>query len=233
MEFTKGFDAVPKTDPHDDAGPEQRGGEAGKTGPYRVRRTYPVTEVLGWWLREIVEEPEWVPVVGSLHEDSRFFGIEDLHLHADVRFLSTDQQRRAGRFLRVRRMFRPSSWHPGYQVVITQFALAGEERRFFTMRPDGTTVRRRDEKQSVERSESREWGLAQLRMRQVDKRCRRELPPAPTGSETAAGFHDLRRAYPEARGETCPHRGYDLRSVPIEADGCRQCPLHQLRVRAS
>ena len=102
-----------------------------------------------------------------------------------------------------------------------------------------------------------DWGLARIRTRQVLRACLRNLPeiaieePAVTGTTIRSGttgtssqkpstgqendvssFVNLRRRFPNAIGDTCPHRGHDLRSVPIEADGCRQCPLHQLRVRA-
>ena len=202
------------------------------TSSYDIGSAYPVTEVLAWWLAELEEEPEWVPVMGTLHEDTKFFGLKALHLHADARFLSTAQQRRAGRVQRRRRIFNTNSWHASYQVVITEFPIEGEDGLFFRIDSDSTAVMQRNETRSIERLEGREWGLAQIRTRELTRRCRRQLPAARADRETAAGFHELRRAYPDARGDRCPHRGYDLRSVPIEADGCRQCPLHQLRVRA-
>ena len=46
------------------------------------------------------------------------------------------------------------------------------------------------------------------------------------------GFHELQKAYAGACGDVCPHRGYDLRTIPIDGDGYRRCPLHQLKVKA-
>ena len=79
---------------------------------------------------------------------------------------------------------------------------------------------------------TREWGLARIQRRTRVLTCVRNLPKAKIGLDrTTQGCRLLRKQYEDACGDICPHRGYDLRNVPIDADGYRQCPLHQLRVR--
>ena len=78
----------------------------------------------------------------------------------------------------------------------------------------------------------RQWGVERIATCASQLLCRRELPEADIDQSSSKNFASLREAYGEPSGDRCPHRGYDLRSVPIASDGCRQCPLHQLRVRA-
>ena len=102
----------------------------------------------------------------------------------------------------------------------------------FVVRRDHTAVYDREYgEQQAERT--RAWGLKRITTRRRRLECRRALPPVTLSDEKInIGFTELHAEYPDAYGNTCPHRGYDLTSVPIDADGCRRCPIHQLKVRA-
>ena len=94
--------------------------------PYKVGKTYRVTMVRGWWLQEVHDEPEWFPVMGSLHEDREVFGLDALHYHVDPRFLDDRLVKRvAADFERDRRLGAfNGSWHPSYRRVMTNFPTA-------------------------------------------------------------------------------------------------------------
>ena len=196
--------------------------DGGQAGIYRVRRTYPMTEVFGWWFTSTKTSPRWVPVMGELHEDSRFFRFNLLHYHVDPRFLEPKVNDEVQRSLHGW-----TRWHAAYTEVLAYFAIEGDAEHYFTLTPDATLMFARDGG-VIEGNLDRAWGEARIQRRTRNVRCYRRMPrrlPDPQ----AQGFTKLRETYPDAAGDACPHRGYDLRNVPIDADGYRQCPLHQLR----
>ena len=196
--------------------------------PYRVGQSYPVTEVLGYWL--MLNKSSWVPIMGELHEDGDLFGVHEYHYHVDPRFLSEDSERCSHQVGMNRFNHHTQLWHPAYRQVLTHFN--SQRGECFTITTDGTTIKTLRNRK-VRKPEPRQWGLDRIQRRRRIVRCERELPPAHlTMSSEDRGFRTLRQLYQSPCTNTCPHRGYDLRSVPIDANGFRQCPLHQLLVRA-
>ena len=190
---------------------------------YEVDRLYPVTEVLGWWCQATAASPAWFPVMGELHQDKETFDIEELHYHVDPRFL--DDRYESGVSLT------NTGWHRAYHEVMVSFAAAEHPTAYVVLTDAGSILYSRGDHRILRWMTGAE-GRVLIQSRTRSMRCRRPLPPAPLRDEPATGFRELREAYKNAEGDICPHKGYDLRSVPIHADGYRQCPLHQLRVRA-
>ena len=192
-------------------------------------RTYRITEVLGFWMAEMAE-PDWFPVMGPLHDDVEFFKLTVVHYHVDPRFLSVPAERAV-------RQMRPSGaaagWHPCYTEVLCHFAWDGGRGRRSSLYINGnrTEVRADNPRGEVISVESRSFGPDRIRRRVRAAECLRPWPRRP-GPVEGTAFAALRDAHPLAAGDVCPHRGYDLRAVPVDADGCRRCPLHQLPVRA-
>ena len=188
--------------------------------------------VRGWWLQDLRDEPEWFPVMGPLHDDREFFGLGSLHYHVDPRFLDERLEARVEADLeRDRRLGAASGdWHPSYRRVLSNFPARNKAHyiaidycnAYVLEKGCGTIVS----------AHARQWGIASIATRSSLLPCRRVLPPADVNQDAATTFVKLREAYGEPSADRCPHRGYDLRSVPIDPDVCRQCPLHQLRVRA-
>ena len=228
-----------------------------RAGPYEVGRVYRITEVLGWWLQHLCDRPEWFPVTGRLHEDKAFFNLHEHHYHVDARFLSVRHEN-AAKLKSLRQSPHVlRKWHRSAQEILARFPMPHDrnwhfvikdgltrlvpnvEMRFEEARPGGTTRRTKPrERKRLTRSET--WGRERIRTRRVERVYLRPLPEIPIGTSENKPAHTsilepfqrLRDRFPNAEGDTCPHRGYDLRTVPIGADGYRQCPLHQLRVRA-
>ena len=228
-------------------------------GPYVMGQVYLVAEVLGWWLQNFGERPEWFPITGPIHEDKAFFDLHEHHYHVDPRFLD-GRHEAAARLKGLQQGKLPRTWHRSAVEILARFPVPNDRHWHFVItngltrlapnvetqlesRQDRDTWRRPHERKQLTRSEA--WGRERIRTRRVERVCLRplpeisidkpgtEMPGQMSPAETILGsFHNLRSFFPDAAGDTCPHRGYDLRTVPIEADGYRQCPLHQLRVRA-
>ena len=154
----------------------------------------------------------------------------------------------------------PQTWHRSALEILADFPVPNDQHWHFVItngltrlapnmetqlenHQDRGAWRKPRERKRLTRSEA--WGRDRIRTRQMERVCLRPLPeiridkpgaatPAkrPAPESILDPFHQLQAFFPDAAGDTCPHRGYDLRTVPIEADGYRQCPLHQLRVRA-
>ena len=192
---------------------------------YEAGRKYPTTEVLGWWMTPPRTSPRWHPVMGGLHDDARFFDFDELHHHVDPRFLPP--------FLDHRLSSIPwgTPWHAAYHEVMTFFALENDRTHYLVMTARESRVVDRITHKVRERLD-RAWGECRVQRRERLMTCRQALPPADLRDEMAPGFEAIRQEFADAAGDTCPHKGYDLRNVPVDRDGFRQCPLHQLRVRA-
>ena len=231
----------------------------GQPGPYKVGQVYLVTEVLGWWLQSVGEHPEWFPVTGPLHEDAAFFDLHEHHYHVDPRFLKRRHEA-AARLKGLQQGKLPQTWHRSALEILARFPVPNDRHWHFVItngltrlapniemqlenHQDRGAWRKPRERKRLTRSEA--WGRDRIRTRKMERVCLRPLPeiridkpgaatPAkrPAPESILDPFHQLRALFPDAAGNTCPHQGYDLRTVPIEADGYRQCPLHQLRVRA-
>ena len=198
--------------------------------PLEVGREYPVTEVLGWWLQDLEDDPEWVPVLGPLHEDGDYFDLRELHFHIDPRFLDDELTRRVEVEKTRTLLGFDDHLHPVYRQIVNYFALGNGE-QYFWIEPDLTVVRERD--YNDQWLHPPEWGQSRIRTRRRMRPCTGDFPEARISEEAVdRGFRRIRYNYRDACGDICPHRGYDLRSVPIDADGYRQCPLHQLRLKA-
>ena len=193
-------------------------------------RSYACTQVQGWWPDRDGRAGHWWPVMGPAHDDREYFDFPMLHYHVDPRLLSDEkttrwiapeQRRGAGRIW---------GWQPASYKVLSQFETNGGGR--LTIRPQGGRLLQR-EGNGAERL-SRDDATILIRTRTARRLCRRELPVATfeEGLRGHDGFVKLRASFKDAQGLRCPHRGYDLSSVPIDANGFRQCPLHQLLVRA-
>ena len=150
----------------------------------------------------------------------------------DPRFLDEDTEKRAQELRRRRRLHLGDDWHPAYRIVVGTFPVPDTDDQFFVVRSEHTAIYDRTyAEQQAERTKA--WELEQIARRTRRLECLRPLPPVTiSGDKMNAGFHDLHAEYPDARGDLCPHRGYDLTSIPIDADGCRRCPIHQLKVQA-
>ena len=205
----------------------------GTCTPHVPGRVYEVTQVLSWWLREPAEPPTWLPTMGGLHEDTEFFGFPVLHYHVDPRFLSVEMQACAEKTQEKSRRYELypdyEPWHPAYHRVLCDFPGENQD-EYFTITTDRTAIWRRSEASPV-RAMAAAWGLKRIRTRRRHLECLRDLPAAANEYRIGKGFLELRTALGDAVGDICPHRGYDLRNVPI-VEGYRRCPLHQLLVRA-
>ncbi len=200
--------------------------------PYRVGSTHLVTMVRGWWLQELEEEPEWLPTMGPLHEDEDFFSLPAFHFHVDPRFLDErlDKRVEADRRREMILGARDASWHPSYRRVMTNFP--SDDGKHYIEIDEGNAYLLEKRYGTIVSTHPKQWGIDRIATRTRRLLCRRELPAACLSQSSSENFAKLREAYGRPAGDRCPHRGYDLRSVPIGPDGRRQCPLHQLRVRA-
>ena len=145
------------------------------SGPYQVGRWYTTTEVLGWWLQKTTSPPEWIPVIGSVHQDTDHFDLDDHHLHIDARFLNDHVEDRARRNTEWRQIFSDDDWHHAYRVVISEFPVPDREDRHFVVKNLRTAVYTHDPLEEVE-PKSPEWGLRRIRLRRRLRQCRRPLP---------------------------------------------------------
>ena len=203
-----------------------------ENAPYEVGHRYVVTEVLGWWLRQPTKPPAWIPVMGPVHQDLEYFEVEDHHYHVDPRFINEEFEEHAQRATAYRRMFTGDTWHRSYRIVLTAFPVPEAEESYFLVRNLHTAVYNRDRARRAFR-QSKAWGLERIRHRRRRLECLRPMPPIEiSGDSMNVGFHELHAEYPDACGDICPHRGYDLRNIAVDPDGYRRCPIHQLRVRA-
>ena len=206
--------------------------EDGGATTFQTGNRYQVQLVLGWWLAKPPAGPKWYAVMGSLHEDQEFFGLEWCHYHVDPRFLNAKETlRAAGEGRRQERVGGFKAWHQSYQAVLTHFALE-KEPGCLMINKEGSQVIDQNSGRVI-REEDRKWGLERIQTRLTKQRCRRQLPPAQLDKNSHTGFKLVRKKFANASGDICPHRGYDLRNVAVEKDGYRQCPLHQLRVLAA
>ena len=205
----------------------------GTPGPYEIGERYEVTEVLGWWLGTWTEPPEWTPVMGPLHQDLEHFEVEDHHYHVDPRFIDEHTEEQAFLATERRLLFTDDDWHRAYRIVVAAFPVPENGDRYFVVKSHRTEIHARDEYGKRIDHRTKGWGAARIRLRRRTLECRRELPPASiTADDMNIGFHELHNAYRGACGDVCPHKGYDLRSIPVDRDGYRRCPMHQLRVKA-
>ena len=203
-----------------------------ENGPYEIGRRYDITEVLGWWLRKPTEPPAWIPVMGPIHQDLEYFEVEDHHYHVDPRFIDEQSEEQAQQATERRLIFTEDDWHRAYRIVLTAFPVPETDDWYLVVKNLHTGVFSREHSRKVAR-QSKAWGLQRIRQRQRRIECLRPLPPIEvSGDEMNIGFHELHAGYPDTCGDICPHRGYDLRSVPVGPDGYRRCPLHQLRIKA-
>ena len=203
-----------------------------ENAPYEVGHRYVVTEVLGWWLRQPTEPPAWIPVMGPVHQDLEHFEVEDHHYHVDPRFIDEESEKQAQRATEYRGMFNGDNWHRTYRVVLTAFPVPESSASYLIVKNLHTAVYTRDHAGRVSR-QSKAWGLQRIRHRRRRLGCLRPMPPIEiSGDSMNIGFHELHAEYPDACGDICPHRGYNLRNIAIGPDGYRRCPIHQLRVRA-
>ena len=126
----------------------------------------------------------------------------------------------------------PPGWHPCYTDVFCHFAWdrGSAGLASLSINGDRTEVRADNPGGKLVGVENRRFGPARIQRRERAAECLRPWPPLP-GPVEGTAFAALREAHPLAVGDVCPHRGYDLRAVPVDADGCRRCPLHQLPVR--
>ena len=206
-----------------------------KNGPYEPGAEYLVTEVLTWWMTEIGEEPEWLPVMGPLHHDREFFGIGELHYHIDPRFLTGAPAQRAERQQDLDKILKRKARHPAFQQLASWFPYTDGTGRAlaFSLTDRKTRVVGRDRHMRLVYTKSTDWGRARIQKRTRSLTCRRHLQtPTVTRNDNDDVFRELRRHYGRKCRDVCPHRGYDLTSVPVDDKGIRQCPLHQLRVPA-
>ena len=218
--------------------PDQRtANNAPGSQTYRIQQTYEITEVLGYWLMPIESEGEWLPIMGNLHDDTEYFDFPLLHYHVDPRFLNDSQKARAATAMRKRAWLNNgTTWHPAYREVVAHFPAGNggymsiEQDRTVIIEPAAFHGDHADDEKLTRKTRS--WGIQRIRTRKRRVQCKDTLPPAELDDiEDAHVFRSLREAFPNAVGDRCPHRGYDLRSIQPDADGYRQCPLHQLRVR--
>ena len=171
--------------------------------------------------------------MGPLHHDEEFFNITDLHYHIDPRFLSGAAARRAERDQLLDKAVHRDTWHPAFQQIASWFPYTDEAGQMLAFSLTSRETRVADRKLRRVCLKSSDWGLSRIRKRTTSLICRRALePPTVDRRYSDDGFHELRRHYGRKCRDVCPHRGYDLTNIPIDDKGFRQCPLHQLRVRA-
>ena len=194
---------------------------------FKVGTDYEVPLVKSWWLRQTNCTPEWLPVMGLLHEDAETFQLHSLHYDVDPRFLGGDALRRTRSHMRQLRAWKQGpAWHPAYQQVLANFP-DGDPELCFTIADRKTHVKNRRTGQIVD-EKTVEWGLRRIpRVRRMIP-CTARLPKAQFDSDTSNAFLAIRAKFPNACGDICPHKGYDLRNIPSDKAGYRQCPLHQL-----
>ena len=208
-----------------------------KKNGYQVGTKYAVTEVLSWWLfhQNLRVAPRWLPVMGRLHHDTEFFAVDELHYHVDPRFLDAVQAVEALAQIDIDRQTDASAsqWHPAFREVLTHFPLTDADGRSlcFTVTDGSTLVKDLDLRVVSERPTA--WGLERVLTRRKNLVCRAEMPRVGAAEPPLNhAFRNLRKKFRNACGDIWPHKGYDLRSIAVDAAGYRQCPLHQLRVKA-
>ena len=200
---------------------------------YEPGKVYPVTEVLSWWMTDVHQKPEWLPIMGPLHQDREFFDIHELHYHVDPRFLEGRQASRALDAQERDRLNGRQAWHPAFWQLASWFPYTDNAKGALAFKITDKMTKVTDRWLYFIRREPTAWGLARIQSRTRRRVCRAtlEIPVIDRAPENDA-FREMRRHYGRRCSDICPHRGYDLRNIPIDASGHRQCPLHQLRVRA-
>lgn len=143
-----------------------------------------------------------VPVVGPLHEDSKFIGFPDYHYHPDRRFVS-------------------QAWldYYGTGTYSTGMAAGGQGGHWAAVYAYVIT----DRLTGLERCTSM-FDLGRKRMQ-----CKRIVEPF---RKDAPWIQKLEQAYAGERlreGMICPHRGISCRGVKINDEKCVVCPGHGLQ----
>lgn len=141
----------------------------------------------------------WFPVIGAKHEDREHIGFPHYHYHPDWRFMP-EWAWYYSTWADEQHAFGKPLCHSGWDA---------SRENFHDVLPFGDLTYRR-------------------------RKCRRQ-PPENIIFPTKKGGQALHRAWagkdarPGRYGWVCPHRGYALGSVPVNADGTITCPLHGLK----
>jgi nitrite reductase/ring-hydroxylating ferredoxin subunit len=61
--------------------------------------------------------------------------------------------------------------------------------------------------------------------------CRREMPNRPEARFVHQKLSKAFQGTPLGTHQQCPHKGYSLRGIKPESDGCLKCPLHGLQFK--
>ena len=147
---------------------------------------------------------QWWPVLGQFHEDAEHIKFAAYHWHLDARFLS----KRDLAFISHR-----------YNETLTDAA-----RRWpLHLRPGESKYSGR----SFTKEDHPRPTLRRMK-------CKRHWDDSLLADQ-APWIGALESAYREHRLEkaVCPHRGTDLSTLPIDHQGCVECPLHGLRWHVS
>ena len=125
------------------------------TRPYEKGQRYPVTEVLGWWIDDIAKKPQWIPVMGTLHENAEFFQLPTFHHHVDPRFLSPEVEQETTEGTESGTVREIDRLHLAYQHVLTDFALE-DGTRHFKINAKNTVIRYHTSNE-LDSKHPREW----------------------------------------------------------------------------
>ena len=168
------------------------------SGTYNVGRKYPIIEVLSWWIEPMTRAPAWLPVMGSIHEDTDAFRFDKLHYHVDPRFTNDDTEPRIERWLGNPWRNNTDLWHPAYHEILAHFPHPDDSDLFFSITTGATEIGERSTAINLE-TETMAWGRERIRTRRRTRVCRRPLPQAIITANTPSSFSDLRKAYPDPK----------------------------------
>ena len=168
--------------------------------PCELGRYYDVPHVHASWYDRT---QDW-PVLGPAHDDREVIDFPYWHYHIDYRFVSAE-----------------------VLIWLRQFTVGSESAEFFFRRSPlmllaksrAQFTRTNAPKPTVKRAMcKRQWSSIDV-IKQAGRSVEKSWFPA------------LENAYAGKRliHGHCPHRNVDLRSLPADADGCVECPLHGLR----
>lgn len=205
-----------------------------RSKPFAVGKKYRVPCVRATWPMGTVMA-KWWPVMGELHEDNEHLNFPFYHWHIDWRFVpeSALELRRDGspmgdRSLSIRSMIaRPlhidAIWprgepRPPKHRVVRPAEMSREL-------PDGPRKLWYGRRlRTCYRSHPFSFGEINLGAFGLNRDRRPSFPAFPA---LAHAYRD--QTLGGDNGMICPHRGYDLSSVPPDDDGIVECPLHGLR----
>ena len=194
-------------------------------GPLEIGRYYRVP--CFYTALSLGEKREWLPYIGDLHLDKRFFNFDLYHVHVDERFLSVrhrlmrevEVSRGETTYLRVNAQVYSMFYDPKSEHG--SCALGADP---FTIHAASSAAEKAAFRQAIRPA----FGERTLMCRRTEK----VLPNSTGNLVPIKRIRDHYAGRSLVNGRHCPHQHADLQGcTPV--DGIIECPLHGLRFDAA